>query len=373
VIAPVIASITRLAPAAPVSVPITYVKYLHLFRGLAILQIVMIHAGHVFLLRGFSKAIPDTNPVYATVDVLFHGSTIYFAMMSGILYAHLFWRRDFFTYLKGRAANVATPYITMSIALTTLIWVASWRRNGEAPDWALLAHKVLSNLISGDAWNTFWYIPVILILYLLSPLLFTAVRTAKWRFLALVTILLPLIVSRTGTELTAQMLVYFAGAYTFGLFIGLDLDGALDRIEQNITWLILIAMVSTATLMVVFLSGFDPIGPISLRESLFYIQKLSLACLMLAGLRAWDQRPGRIRDTILGLAASTSFGIYFLHGPLMRPVVSIIGPLAPADQPWWALCAGILTTFAAGLVLSLSVIFVCRSVVGQRSRQLIGA
>src|SRR3546814_7622067 len=47
---------------------VTHVKYLDHFRALAILQIVLLHVGHAFLLRGFESPLPESNPVFAAVD-----------------------------------------------------------------------------------------------------------------------------------------------------------------------------------------------------------------------------------------------------------------------------------------------------------------
>ncbi|WP_277979950.1 hypothetical protein [Sphingomonas phyllosphaerae] len=45
----------------------------------------------------------------------------------------------------------------------------------------------------------------------------------------------------------------------------------------------------------------------------------------------------------------------------------------PDDQPRWALLAAIAATFAAGLLLSLGLVQLLRTLVGTRWRLLIGA
>src|SRR3546814_10194343 len=47
---------------------VTHVKYLDHFRALAILQIVLLHAGHAFLLRGFESPLPESNPVFRSEE-----------------------------------------------------------------------------------------------------------------------------------------------------------------------------------------------------------------------------------------------------------------------------------------------------------------
>src|SRR3546814_15951560 len=78
-------------------------------------------------------------------------------------------------------------------------------------------------------------------------------------------------------------------------------------------------------------------------------------------------------DAVLGATATASFGLYFLHGPLVRPVVRIVAPFVPDGQPVLGLIAGIGATFAGWLLLSWAVIFLARLILGRRSRLVIGA
>ena len=60
-------------------------------RGLAILAIVLLHSANAMLNRGLAKPLsPAAQHVGVATDILFHNSTIYFALISGILYGHLF-------------------------------------------------------------------------------------------------------------------------------------------------------------------------------------------------------------------------------------------------------------------------------------------
>src|SRR3546814_20400370 len=67
----------------------------------------------------------------------------------------------------------------------------------------------------------------------------------RWRWLMALLIVLPLAVSRTGTELTPAITIYFMGAYVFGLWLGRDLDARLDLMERSASWIALVAGVSS--------------------------------------------------------------------------------------------------------------------------------
>jgi peptidoglycan/LPS O-acetylase OafA/YrhL len=167
--------------------------------------------------------------------------------------------------------------------------------------------------------------------------------------------------------------IYFLGAYVAGLWIGRDLDAALDRVERSVGWIAVIGGLASAALLFLFLEGIESTGPVSIRESLFYVQKLSLGLLLLLAMRAWAAKPNAWRDWTLGATAAASFGIYFLHGPLIRPVAEQVGHLIPAGKPYWALALGVAATFVGGLALSWVVILLARAVLGRRSRLVLGA
>jgi len=222
------------ASATPRSSAASYVKYLDHFRAIAILQIVVLHAGHALFLRGLAEQVPDGNPVSALVDVLFRNATIYFSLISGIIYARVFASRPYAPFIRARFRNVGIPYLVVTAIFTTLLW---YRSGGAADgDFGSLIRRVAYNTALGDAWNTLWYIPVILFLYAISPLLFHLVVTPRWRWISVALIALPLVFSRTGTVLTPSIVIYFLGAYVAGLWIGRDLDATRSRSSCRWRW-----------------------------------------------------------------------------------------------------------------------------------------
>src|SRR3546814_5170418 len=91
-------------------------------------------------------------------------------MISGIIYARIFCSRPYAPFMKARLVNTGVPYLAITAIFTTLLWLRS--SSGEAGNTIELARLIAYNAATGDAWNTLWYIPVILILYAVSPLLF---------------------------------------------------------------------------------------------------------------------------------------------------------------------------------------------------------
>jgi peptidoglycan/LPS O-acetylase OafA/YrhL len=353
-----------ISAATPTASPKTVERIgaIHLFRGLAILQVACLHATHALYLRGLAGSVPERSPLYIAFDVALHDSTIYFAVISGFLYAHLFVHRSYGPFLRSRLQQVALPYLVITVALTVP------QHGAFSP---ALVSEIGHNLLSGDAWNTLWYIPVILLLYAASPLLHALVAGRAGRIAGIALLLAPLLMSRTGTDLTMQSLVYFAGAYAAGMALRLSPQGWEQAIVRLTPWAAPIAALSSLALCAAYAASIDMAGPISIRETLFYVQKLSLTCLFLAIALRWALRPAIMRDAVLGVLASAAFGIYFLHGPIMRLIAKLVGAHLPGGEI--AAAAAILLILVLGVLGSLAIIRLLQMLLGRRSRWVVGA
>ncbi|WP_338424610.1 acyltransferase [Sphingopyxis kveilinensis] len=362
------------AKAAYVSKPLEHIDYLDPFRAFAILQVVLIHGGNALLLRGLPSLDAEGSAAYALLHIIAHDSTIYFAVISGVLYGHLFWRRDHRVFMQGRLAKIGLPYTVITLVLTTLFWTVERLKTGSDADLPGLVVEFCRNIAFGDAWNTMWYIPVILVLYLISPILWALQNRPEMRWILAVIIILPIIATRTGTMLTPQIFLYFLGSYTAGMWIGTDTEKKIDLLSKHVSALLLTLLGASLLLGWMFARQIDMWGVVSLRESVFYIQRLAASALVLIWFRQWVRRgiSPRIRSISEYLAVA-SFGIYFVHGPLLRPIARLIGSWVSADQRWWVLAAAILATMIAGLLLSILIVEGVRRIVPKHAKRLIGA
>lgn len=357
-------------PTSPIAEPAV-----QQFRGLAILAIVAVHAvaGWPFFL-GPEVARSGPLPLISRVsEVLLHDSTIYFALISGLLYAHLLHRRGWRAFARSKALNVALPYAVMTLIFTALDWTPQQGWSIGVPNGQPYGPTLLMNLLTGQALFVFWYLPVLMLLFALTPLLYRlatgASRPARVG-LGLV-LALPLVCSRTGIELSFSSVVYFAGAYTAGLWLGADLPA---RCAQLARWRgPLLAAVAVCTVLLFLLvspdSDAEPPAWLSPTEALFYVQKLAAGLVLLVSLRATGRPGPRWLDAL----ASRAFAVYFLHLPVMLTVAPPLLASALSRSGWPGHVSGMALLFVTGLVGSLLLTVALQALLGRRSRWLVGA
>ena len=354
-----------------------YLGYVHSFRGFAILNVVAIHAFALAIIIPRDWAADPTGPLTVLNETLFHDSTIYFALISGLLFSSILRPRGYQSFYRSKAMYVLLPYIVCTIVFSLVRWdqtgtgILAWPSS-----WSDYIDSILPNLVHGEAQFTYWYIPVLLILFAITPLL-SALTTAKSyaAIPAWLVMLAPLVFSRPdfgeGTsQIVAGTVIYFAGAYTVGVYLGNQLEPRLDRIAGYRKFLIAAAVLSSVILIELQLAQVNRFGSFSLQESIFYVQKLSLAALVLLWLRALERKQPRW----LTYFANEAFSIYFLHVFFILLLADLSWTFVhdKGFLPWSVYLAG-PAYFAFALAMSVLVVRVLRLLLGRNSRLLIGS
>ncbi len=339
------------------------------FRGIAILMIVLLHSGRTYFFRGGYDLKDDSDVVFALNDVLFHNATVYFTMISGIVYARSLWLQKPGRFLAGRVRNILVPYVVVSVALTLIV---AWA--GRAHDSArTLPGQIWHNLLNGEAIYVLWYIPVILILYLVSPLLLRITRNPRLQGVTIVLALMPLAFSREGTDITLPTILYFTGAYVVALVVGSDLERWLDWAVERQRLLWGISLASSVVLFLMYRHGVLHLGITDLRETVFYVQRIASGMALLALLARVRPiaDPGLKRG--LSFVADMAFGLYFLHALVIRVVLKGLRVILGDDGMMaWPLAA-IPVVFVLSLCLCILMVLAVRLAAGRYSRLLIGA
>ena len=291
--------------------PEGYIGHLHAFRGFAIVTIVAAHSWSMFLtLEGF-RTMPSEQAVYAVTETLFHGSTFYFALISGLLFSRVLRPRGWTAFYRSKAVNVLSPYVFVSSVFAIAFWpfYVEWAEAaGESTNFFVVFPLAL---LRGNIQLQFWYIPVLFGLFALTPLFDAAVRNRRAIWFAGLIVIVPLVVSRTIMPqlLSIPTFVYFAGAYVAGMLVGEFYEGARHAFARFLVPLWVAAIGCSLVICLLYLNEYDAPGLTSISESLFYVQKLAISALVLHYFANQETRLPRW----LHVLGTYAFAIYFLH------------------------------------------------------------
>ncbi|TVZ59914.1 fucose 4-O-acetylase-like acetyltransferase [Flavobacteriaceae bacterium MAR_2010_105] len=331
-------------------------------------MIVLIHAvGAAFY--GAYGTYDESHHIIIINEVLFHDSTLYFALISGLLYAKILAPRGLLNFYKSKLKFILLPYVFFTLVFTAFKF--------EHEEGLLLygyVNEVIINFIFGKASFVLWYIPVLLFLYVVTPVLDYVLKTnTTTRIIFFLIVFLPLVVSRIQMAqdyiLKLETMIYFTGAYALGMFIGSYLDETMDWMKRHRLFLWICIVITSGLLYYFYKAQIDLLGFISLRESLFYIQKLGLAALVIFGFKQLDQRQPKWFYNI----ANDSFSIYFMHGFLVYALLPLLSPFLSWDEAKpFMVVLGSLTLLIAAVVISRIVVKLFQWIFGKYSRMIVG-
>ena len=347
-----------------------FIAYLHGFRGIAILAIMGAHAWSTF---GHLSGVQDSNPqyiwLYAATESLFHGTTLFFALISGVLVTRVLRGTPWKKFFRNKFANVILPYMVVSTLFTALAWpeiLAYIKAHGLHYSFSIV---LLWNIVSGQAAVHLWYIPVLAVLYLLTPFLTLLLKPGRGIVL-LALAAAPLVVSRTVSPdfLSFKTIVYFLGAYAFGMYLGQRLEAMLVFCKAWRFELLVLFVLSLAVNFLLFRWEYVPGGFVSLQQTVVYLNKLSAALLLLQLLHNNEQR----LPTLLQTLGTYAFSLYFLHFTIFGQLATVFCKLDP--QPSIAaVAAGGLAIYLLGICVALLLSMGVHRLLGRYSRMVIGA
>jgi surface polysaccharide O-acyltransferase-like enzyme len=302
---------------------------------------------------------------------------VYFALISGLLFSSILRPRGYRRFYRSKILNVLVPYLFCTIVFTAMRWNMEGTGVLALPqDWSSYVTAILPNLLRGTAQFTYWYIPVLLFLFTITPLLGKLTRFQSYAAIPVWLIMfLPLVFSRPVfnpdvSQVNAGALIYFSGAYTIGIYLGNNLESRLNKIAGYRNYLYAGAIVSSVAITLLQFSQINRFGDFSLQESLFYIQKLCFAALVLLWLRSLATHQPRW----MTFFANEAFSIYFLHAFFIALLAHVLWGFQhnQALQPWSIYFASI-AYFIFSLGMSLLVVFLLRRAIGRWSRVVVGS
>ena len=342
-----------------------FIPSIHAFRAFAILNIVAIHAFEfIFHLAGNQENAPEVSLGYLSwgVGILFHDATLYFAFISGSLFTLVLADRGWPRFVKSKVFYVLLPYLIF----TFLFGFSKEDVALTATEFIILFFK---NALTGGAVFAYWYIPVLMVLYLFTPLFAKLLENKNAKWLVVFIVFSPLIFSRVWPEISWTNYAYFLGAYMLGMLVGVNYQKTIELLERHLMLFSSVAIIMTIALLILYSMESPKWGLIDFSESAWYLQKIAIAGLVLL----FFERTLKTVPKWLDVLGNYAFTIYFLHAAALSHTYGLF------------LVSGVqMTKLPVILVFSvinfIGVILICvlltimfKKIFGRWSRYIIGA
>jgi peptidoglycan/LPS O-acetylase OafA/YrhL len=352
-----------------------WIGHLQAFRGLAIVCVVGAHSFDygIDLLRHESESAFDPY-VDAASRAVFHGSTIFFTLISGVLFMAVLRGRPWSRFYQRKLAAVFLPYVVFTLLFSLGVEpegvddAASGGGLFSGGPEAYLA-IVARNLVTGEVIFPFWYMPVLALLFLATPLLDALITDRRMRWLVYLLALVPLVITRGSDGFTLPTTLYFLGAYAMGMLLGSNHEQWLAWIGRRLAAFGLAAAIASAGIVTMELAGFSEDRNVWPIEAAYYVQKLALSGIALVLLKRRLTEIPRWLDML----ATYSFAIYFMHVPVIYELCVLINSLsAQPPSPLGAIGLGFVL-IAVGSLVPVGIAWCFQRPLGRRSRMLVGA
>lgn len=292
-----------------------FLNYINVFRGLAILLIIM----------GHTMQIGEKNSIlhYVNTEIVC-GGTALFIFISGFLFQHLSEKFEYKNYLSKKLTNVIMPYLITAIPglLFCFLLPVAYKNPFEGMNVFLQIPVLLS---IGRIHNVpAWFIPMIAIFFLFAPLFIKAEKKNILYKLLPLLFLITIIIPRGTAEYEDTIgyssyigiywiylkyiilgFIHFLSLYVFGMYCSAN-KNIIDKFydKRLVLWILMI-LSGSADIYSMYKFGY----------SNYTISKTFLTMLILGYLKHYDEfiLSHKKTNKVLDFIAKYSFGIFFVH------------------------------------------------------------
>ena len=341
-----------------------FINSINYFRGIAIILIVL---GHSYDLARWEISSNFGSFIYS----LSLNGTVYFVFISGFLYNHIFYQRfNYQKFMLKKAQYVLLPYLLFSIIpiLLTVFSGGGESLPNELSNRPFLA--VLWYLITGKVIFAYWYIPMAMLLFAVSPLINLIIRSGRVLESFLFLLPISLIIHRPIENLNAlHSLVYFLPIYILGIWSSINNQKIYAYLKDNKKKLVLLLIAIALGLIQVMV--FNETGNFHKEfwsitiPDVNLLQKIVLCFLFMSILDRYEDTD----ITSLKKTAETSFAIYFIHPFFINFLYSLSLKLNINFEGNFLTL--IVATFVA-LLGSMAIAITIKAILKKNSRYLIG-
>lgn len=329
-----------------------FLGYIHSFRALAIFFIV---AGHSIDAMYWG----DNYDLSRLVRIFMSNGSVLFVFIAGYLFQHLAVKYSPKKYYANKLKNVILPYLLISIpAIIVFVFFQErervWAGFYENPEWLQIVYFYLT----GRHLAPLWFIPMITLFFVVSPLLVAADRNKKIYYLLPLFIIISCFISR---GLPHQSFIHFFSIYLLGMWC----SHFKEKLNPILSRSSVLGLLAGGVLLFGFLEFFLMGGTMTWVN---YLQKLT-ACLFYLGLFIYIGE--RLNNKFIGTVADTSFGVFFIHSYVLTAgklsYQKFFGALPDGNVLLQMIIA--ITT----LLLCVALIMLVKKVAGNKSRYLVGS
>ena len=359
----------------------TFLHSLHWFRGIAILFVVMSHV-----------QAQNSNGLFDVFKEIFSNGTFLFVFIAGYLFWHLIDRFEYKKYLRQKFLFVVLPY-TMIFGFTVLLIILleffqinAIKFQGGVTVSFLEPFKPFEGvlwhyMIGGSLLYALWFIPFIVIIFLFSFVLFNLGHKKYFVYIMLFFLIVSLVTFRPNLEKASSlypvyMFMHFIGIFMFGMY----LKQKQEFFYKNSSLLSMVFGFGFILVIFfkVFLNDFDlSVRGVSQVINIDQLKMLLGSVFFLTILFLIEKRMDNYKNNYLqsfflnplAILATYSFGIFFIHGLVIKLV-----------RKMHLILIGEITTVINYIVFSVSVILISlvmvvliHRVLGKKSRYVIGS
>ncbi|MFZ6012904.1 MAG: acyltransferase [Bacteroidota bacterium] len=348
-----------------------FLPYIHNLRGLAILFIVGVHA------RAYEYNWAQHPEGYDFFVTLFDNGTVLFVFIAGFLFQHLnHGKFDLKNYFRQKLRYVALPYLIISIPILIFRLVYGAGELHQLPegfDDHSLLYKIFFYLATGMHMVPFWFMPMIFLIYLTSPLLHALDQKKFYQFVLPVIFTAGMYTYRPLNN-SSPVLAYlhFLPIYLTGMgasFYKKEIVALYNKIL--IPLIFIYAAISAAELADLITldkkMNFNKVLNESLLVFNVYVFKAMILCFILM-LLFYKYQDRKFR--LLNLLGSFSFGIYFLH---FYFISFFRQALLEMQVELSFTVISFLGFYALILLLSIAAVYLIKLISGKYSRYLVGS
>lgn len=295
------------------------------FRALAIISIVL---GHTYIYVGMKF---DTFLEYLVMNIILGGTSL-FVFISGFLFHHIFYKKyQYSTFISGKFKNVAIPYLLLG--LVPIFFEILRKPDAFNGYFAPIIGGVLGEYIvpyiqyywTGRFMIGYWYIPFILITFLLSPLHISFIKLRQ-RYQAIIIVMLSILsifMHRPADNLfVLQSVLYFTPVYLLGIFCSIHKERIYAFLGNKMPILLVMVLFFAIVEASEGVYGSYHKAPLPNGSvDWMFLQKFCMCLLLMIFLARYETW----KNKIVEYSAATSFTIFFLHPIVMTVCNQIIG------------------------------------------------